>query len=893
MLQRLGQSQRSRMLAKISPPIAAAWQVPRQRVLDAVEAAPGARLILVQAPAGFGKTTAMAQIRARMDADGARTFWLTLDAADNDIARFLECIGAALAPDAADGEPHASSAPDIFETFAALDGPFALFLDEFEAISEPAVLSLVAEIVEHLPPHARLVIGSRGRPELRLSRMRAAGQLLEIGAAQLRFSIEETEAFLACQLRRPLATAHLALLHGKTEGWIVALRLASLALEQREAEGEFIAGFSGSDEAVSDYLADDVLARQPAETRDFLLRTSILRDLNASLCDAVTGGQDAAAILVRLEAAGVFLTRIEGETRTYRYHSLFAGFLRGQLIGERPQELSALHRAAAAWYEGQGRPIPAIEHFIEAADWPRAVALIAEHADALLAEGRMRLLSRWFAALPAGILARRAGLQAVHAWALCFTRGPAEAMALLETAGFGACDDPDVVAHATALRPVLLAMMDRHEEAYEIGRTLLPRIPTGKPFADSVLANGMATILSVIGRPGEARKLLDAARRTQSRETSAFNLMYSESVEGIIDLREGRIRQANARFRAADEATQEVVRNRNKGNAWAGVLHAGALYEADDREQAERLLRVYLPLAKDCGLPDQLILGYLMMSRLAHSRGDADRAFHLLTELEYAGHQRRLPRVVAGAKLERARLLLLQGHGRAARNELDRARDRALWQREQRLHLLANDVDYYELAELRWEILAGRPREALPRLVAAIEAAEGAARHRRALKLRILRGVALDRCDDEAAAIEAMGEVLTVARAEGLVRFLADEGPAVGALLRRALLAEGGRTMEADDYARRLLAAFGTAMPAASEPPPSPAPAEIPLEALTKAELRVLRLLAEGHSNTAMARTLFVSDSTVRTHLRSINAKLSASNRTQAVAIARRTGMVR
>jgi LuxR family maltose regulon positive regulatory protein len=903
MLQRVGRpldrpALGSRVSAKVSPPAATASHVSRAKVWEAVARNPAAKLILVQAPAGFGKTTAMAQIRARLEEDGAIIAWLTLDGADNDVARFLECLSAAVpCHDAFPEPPPALADPalargavtlDIFERLARLPAPFALFLDDFETIHDPMVLSLVADLIDHLAPSGQVVIGSRARPDLRLSRMRARGELIEIDAELLRFSMEETEDFLIRYRALPLATEELALLHGKTEGWVVALRLASIALERREAKAEFIAAFSGSDQTLSDYLAEDVLARMSKPVRGFLLRTSILRDLNASLCDAVTGAPGSASILAELEAAGIFLSQIEGDARTYRYHSLFAGFLRTQLAAEAPGELAALHRAAARWYESDERPVPAIEHLIEAADWPCAVDLIARHADPLLGEGRMRLLARWFTALPQSELRTRPVMTLIHAWALCFTRGPAEAMALLEASGRQG-DDPETLAHATAMRPVLLAMMDRHEEAYEVGRKSVLLIPTGKTFADSVLANSMATIVSVMGQDDEARKLLDIARRTQSEAVGAFNMMYSEAAEGIIDLREGRIQQANARFRAA--ATHEISRNRNKGNAWAGVLQAGALYEANECEQAERLLRVHVPLAKDCGLPDHLILGYIMLSRLAYGRGDADRAHHLLTELEYTGHQRRLPRVAAGAKLERARLLLLQGHAKAARNELDRARDRELWSRVERLHLLANDVDYYELAELRWQILAGRPEEALDRLGNVIRAAEAGSRRRRALKLRLLHSMALDRSGDEAGAHAEFGQVLRIAHGERLIRFLIDEGEGARALIRR-YGTTAGLDPDLAAYLQRLLSASGPE-PADRRPTLGSQPAEISAEALTRAEMRVLHLLAEGLSNTAMAEKLFVSDSTVRTHLRSINAKLNASNRTQAVAIARRTGMVR
>ncbi len=299
--------------------------------------------------------------------------------------------------------------------------------------------------------------------------------------------------------------------------------------------------------------------------------------------------------------------------------------------------------------------MPAIDHAIDSGAHARAVALLSTHAENLLAQGRMRLLTRWFAALPDATLHARPLLQVLAIWAVNFTRGAADAMEMLERSGCADSRDPDVQAHVTALRPVLLAMVDRPEQAYAVGRERLLQSPTSQPFADSTLANAMALVVATMGEHGEAQRLLDAARRTQGARASMFNRMYSESVEGMLDLREGRIRQATARFRIAVSATRSVSYTHTNGNAWAGVLYAGAMYEANELEEAEQLLNVYLPLARNVGLPDHMILGYVMLSRIAFCRGDIDQSVQALTELEYIGHQRQLPRVVASAKLERDR----------------------------------------------------------------------------------------------------------------------------------------------------------------------------------------------------------------------------------------------
>ncbi len=883
--------------AKLNPPSLSSSQVERAAIHAQVVGTPAARLVLVRAPAGFGKTTAMIQMRRQMEDRGTATAWLTLDQADNDASRFLSCLETAVAHivageafDAAAARPLASPRDVVLrlaDALAEFQSPYALFLDDFEHVQDPVVLGLVREILTQLPRNGQMVIGSRTLPALGLGQLRGRGQMLDVDAEHLRFSLLETGEFLQQRRQLSLQPEQLSTLHQKTEGWVAALWLASVALERRSSYAEFIARFSGSNQAVAQYLADDVLAQQPPALRDFLLRTSILRYLDAPLCDALTGRSDSAALLQRLDGANLFLTPIDGEQATYRYHGLFADFLQGQLASERPGEAGQLHLAASRWFASQGRPVPAIDHAI-AADAPaEAIGLLARHAQDLLAQGRIRLLTRWFDALPEAALRSHPELQAVRVWALCMMRGPGEALALLGR-GDG-CDavGPGSAVSIVALRPVLLAMMDDYEQACAVGRVALATVPAEVTFAHTALTNAMANVYSVLGQYTEARELLGAARRRQG-QSGAFNAMYSEAVEGIIDLHEGRIRQAAARFRMALRASHEGSFSQAHGNAWAGVLHANALYEADDCAQAEHLLNIYLPLAINAGIQDHMISAHVTLSRIAFQRGDVDLAFQTLTELEYLGHRRRLPRLIAGARLERARVYVLQGHLDAARTELELADDRALWQRLTGLRLLAHDVEYLELGRLRWQIAAGEGAAALPLLEREIEAAAGASRHRRALALRLLRAVALHRQGDQRSAHAAFGDLLRTSANEGALHLILDEGPQAGALLRSYMAAHTQWDPLFVEYLQRLSQGFGPAAEAEGTADPASALAE----PLTRQELRVLALLAEGYSNIAIGEKLFVSANTVRTHLRGINGKLGAGNRTQAVAVARKLGVI-
>jgi len=877
---------------KLNTPPLAGSLVERRNVCDTL-CDSRARLLLLNAPAGFGKTTAMLQCCDRFVAQGVATEWLTLDAADNDVSRFLSNLEAAVRrlgiTPTHPGSPH-----DLVRAIAGFNEPFAIFLDDFEAVHEPVVVELVQEILGHLPRGGRLVLASRSVPALSLGRMRVRGQVVEVNVDALRFDLAETTELLRLRGFARMGQEDVALLHAKTEGWGAALWLASMALHRSESEAQFIERFSGSDRAVADYLAEDVLARQPAATRSFLLRTSILRQLEPSLCQALCPELDSRGLLGQLEHDNLFLMPVAGVPGSWRYHSLFADFLRARLREELPDAMAGLHQAASAWYEACERPVPAIDHALEGRNWPRALALLEQHAEGLLEKGRMRLLARWFAAIPVALLRPHPYPQVLGIWATCFTRGPWEAALQIEASACLRSDDARVQANLAALRPQLLAMQDRYQEAYVAGLASLQDVPASGSFARSVLCNSMANIFCVLGNAREAHRLLDGARVSRGQDT--FNRMYSESMEGMLDLLAGRLRHASARFRLAVDATHAVNFNHTHGNAWAGVLYACVAYEANQLDRAEHLLNVYLPMAREVGLPDHMIMSHAMRARIAFVGGEVDQALATLAELEQIGYLRKLPRVVVGARLERARLLLQKGNSAAALEELQRADLPGIWAREREQRLIAHDLDYLGLAQLRWELEFGDPAGALGPLTRELESARLGGRNRRALKLQFLRAMALHTLGQIDAAMADLAQVLKVASQEGFVRILLDEGPAAGPLVRHFAQwrdrGDGpvGRPFDPifADHFDQLLRAFdntGARQALVSDADPVG-------EVLTHKEIRVLALLAEGYSNSAMAEKLSISDSTVRTHLRSINVKLGASSRTHAVAVARKRGLV-
>jgi len=895
----------SPLTGKLAPPQPTGFEVARTEVCERIFTAGAARLVFLRAPAGFGKTTAMLQVRERLVQTGVPSAWLTLDSGDNDVGRFLSGLLAALAPiipalareqaASADGGPDAVVF-SVIDRVAAHPGPFVLFLDDFEVLQNRAVVGLVSELIEQLPRGAQIVLGSRMVPELGLGRLRARGRLLEVEPRHLRFSEAEVDFFLRHRRGVPLLPDDVRRLHRSTEGWAAALWLASLALEHRDQPGTFIAGFSGSNASVVDYLAEDVLARQTEEVRGFLLRTSVLSELSAPLCDAVCGRTDSASMLRWLEQAHLFLVPLQSAGGLYRYHGMFAEFLRTQLERHHPGEAARLHQAAADWFLAAGRPVPAIHHRLAAGNFEAALLLLERHVQALLDQGRVRLLSRWLDPLHArGLLQAHPLLLVYHAWAVCFTRGAREATGLLDALEARADPEAEVRAHLMVMRPLFLALRDQTEQALPLATSALDRLPVDVGFLRTFLEVTLANLMLIAGRYQEALRFADAARARQPEHSSSFNFALSEAAAAAVDLTQGRLRKAVAGLRVAASAGALDGTQLTNGNALAGVPLAEALYEAGQLDQAERLLVIYIPLIRHVGIPDQLICAHVVMARIAADRGEIDRAQQLLTELEHIGHRDGLARVVACARLERVRMLLMAGRLADAHAELGRCGDRSLWARVEGLSFRANEVEGHALGYARWAVRSGHAAEVIAPLRAELDAAERVHRLRRALTLRLVLALALYRDEQRNKSMRVLAKAVWLASAEGYVRAFVDEGPLVLALLRELRATPDLVHQEAGgDQALAFIDGLlgGASQPAGAGTPRESPPLEVPGEILTRKELQVLRLAAEGLSNEELAERLFVAETTVRTHLRNINVKLDARNRTEAIAAARRRNLI-
>lgn len=890
-------------MAKLSPRLSSLRQVPRTRLVDRMHTASDAALVLVRGPAGFGKTTAMLQYYAQSKNRGVAVGWLTLDRADNDLVRFLRYFAEACrsidpgllpvgeVPQGLSGE---DVVLDVIGHLSAFEGRFILFLDDFEEIENPVVLGLVQQIIDYLPQGGQLVIGSRAALQLGIGNLRVHDRLVEIDTEQLRFDALEIATFLRYQGGFALRDDDIRRLQKRTEGWPAALRLVALSLRDRADPQDFVSTFDGANASITEYLLDDVLSRQDERMRHFLLHTSVLQELSASLCDVLLQCTGSGEMLARAERAQLFVVSQDKDRNWYRYHPLFGSFLRAQLHRQDPQAVAGLHLRAAHWWLEADRPAQAIEHALLGNDESFLLSLLQGQASDLLWRGRARTLARWYAALPKSTLLHRHPLLMLDfAWALTLAHRYDESLKLLDMSLSE--NQPDALRTETqAQRAFILAMMDRVKPSSELWRACMSRIGETRPFADVMLGASFGYCLVAESRFDEAWLLLDRTRQRALEIGGTFIAPMALCLEGAIDLAQGRLRNATAGFRAAFTGANTMPHV--AGNAVAAAFLAEALYEAGQIEEAERLLTGYMPMLKDAAAPDQLITSFVVLARISMSRGNDGPAMAALDDLEEMGHRKGLPRLVASARLERGRIALVGHQLAVAQDHLSGALEAYFWEPFDGLIMHANDADSPLIAELRWRIHGGRAAAALPILKKALSHAEELHRNRRAMKISTLMALALYSAGQQVAGLRRLRDVIGIAAREGFVRALIDEGSALLQMI--AKLREREVSLPTPDFRilaflDRLLGADDAALDAV---PGVPSDAGTVIEGgpnvLSGRELQVLRLLADGRRNREIAEHLFVSETTIKAHLRNINVKLGTQSRTHAIAVARQMRLV-
>jgi len=921
------------LTTKLHVPSLGRGLVPRWRLIERLARGLERKLSLISAPAGFGKTTLLAEwvrtLRERKPAP-ADISWLSLDEEDNDPARFFAYLEAALGEtdERAGGPPwdegaydspkppapgqrsqHQSRLIRLINRIAGRPLEQVLVLDDYHLITSPEIHESLGFLVDHLPENLHLALATRADPPLHLARLRAHGSLTELRQSELRFSPEEAAAFLNEAMGLDLTADEVAALEARTEGWIVGLQMAAVSLQGKDQEpgrrlrSEFVHNFTGSHRFVLDYLAGEVLDKQPPAVQDFLLKTSILDRLAAPLCDEVTGTPGASqSVLEHLEESNLFIVPLDGERLWYRYHHLFADLLRKKLQQTLPGLVPALHLRASAWFEQQGLTSAAIDHAFAAGDVSRAGQLVESAAQGTLARSEVMTFLKWVDRLPAGEVGGRPLLRFYHALALVMSGHPLDhAQQLIDdlTHGTRSPEDPDAMAgRLAALKAfALLLQFDIHRAAEQC-RLALERVPESETFLRS-LAAWVLSHASLAGGDFEdgSRALREVAAAVQ-HAGNPLVAVVALCGQARLQMRQGRLRQARQIFEQALRIATSPAGKRlpvaSEPLIGLGLLHL----HWNDLEAAAGHLTESLEVGRGWNEPAIFDACY-PLARVRLAQGRVEAAQEALQAAETLANRPDAPEtLILLHDLQLALFHAAQGNaaglaGWAERRGLTACCAQAPGSglEEEPGTLQAHLRKYEQIAFSRLLILQGRAEEALSVLGSLRDLARRLGRVDLALEVQILTAVAYQAAGDESAALVALAGALTAGEQGGYVRIFLDEGEPMLRLLRRAA-AQG----MAPAYVAKLLGAFGLERPVAQSrlvETPHPHSRDIALaEPLSGRELEVLRLLETGMTNPEIAARLVVAASTVRSHCKSIYGKLGVHSRFHAVRRARELGLI-
>jgi LuxR family maltose regulon positive regulatory protein len=887
--------------------------VPRPRLREALVRYEGRKLTLVSAPAGFGKTTLLSEWLEDRSRDGRSVAWLSLEKADNDPARFLAYLVRALRSDLGEGIGEGVLAalrlpefPPVEAIVGALINELAdvrhevtIVLDDYHVIHSGPVHEATSFLLEHLPENVHLVISGRADPPIPFAKLRARDQVTEIRAAELRFTTEEATVFLKDVMGLTLSAADVEALEEVTEGWIAALQLAALSMRDREDVSGFVETFSGSNRYVLDFLAEEVLERQPEGMSEFLLKTSVLERMSAALCDALTGRNDGQQMLERLDRENLFVIALDDERRWYRYHHLFADVLRSRLQGEQPEKIRELHRRAAAWYELNGWTSEAIRHALAAQEHDRAADLVEQVARKMWNRGEVMTLLSWLEALPEETRRRRPQLLLQYSAALLWVGRLDDVEPLVReieravgVSGEGRDEDLRPSADEP-LRQVLLGFFaaTRSWRAYLKGEphgaiALAQRALALLPEKDVELRSFAAFRLAEAHRTADDLEAASAAFAETAELGRAaghdYLVLRAMSRQAKLQMARGRLRKADHVLRRALRFAVERGGDSLPATGEVHVVVGKLLYEWDELETAARRLKEGIRLAERMGQFDTLVDGYVALSRAEMAQGTAESALETAREANSLAQRSGTGEAIVEAAAWNARLHLARSDMTAAVLELERITGAPAVS-------VSMVRETAQIARARLTVTRGEHDEALRLLEELRQSAEAAGRTGKLIEILTLQAVALWERSKREQAVGTLTRALALAEPEGYVRTFVDEGATVGELLSAILEARQRGHPDATRIPARYLAkvlaihAQESATPGAgerlSEPP-------------SERELEVLALVAAGKSNLEIASSLFVSLSTVKTHINNLYRKLGARSRTQAIARARELDLI-
>ncbi len=907
------------LLTKLHLPRLARDLLTRTRLIELLNHEMDRPLILVCAPAGFGKSTLVSDWLKHLAADqtvrpaSLPAAWLSLDENDSDLNLFLQYVIAALrtifkeACEATMALLQAGQPPPaeiINNTFSneleKLPGECILVLDDYHTIQGEAVHNLLAELVRHWPGPLHLVLISRTSPPIALSGLRARGMLSEIRTRDLRFTTEETAAYLSKSQSTLVSQNTLPLLEERFEGWPAGLHLAALSMRSAASQEAVLSELSGENADITGYLVDEVLSHQLSPVHSFLLKTSILDRFSAPLCAAVIGeidpSLDANACLAWIERSELFLIPLDDHREWYRYHHLFQEMLKQRLSTENaPEKINKLHLRASAWFEEQGLIEEAIQHALAAGDLDLAARLMAASLCEVLNREDRPTLERWLRLLPEEVIQRRPDLLMIRIWALQFlwqlnlqfkVIQQVEELLDLEAGASLLVEDLQMLrAQILLIKSQYMYFNNQTALAIDVCREVLALLPPTWSFVRGSAMLYLGFSMQSIGQFRVAETLLLAEYEQCFDKAAIYPLILLQTL-GYIYLLTGQLEQAMQIGQALIQgATQSgIMLTKNWGDYYLGV----ACYLRNDLETAHQYFSQIVKnryLAHFTAYRDA-VAGLALIHQI---KGESAEARQLMegisrSDLEETGSEDSRTRSL------RARLQTMQGDLESARRWVGTFNDPPP---DQPLLFLE------EPQVIRARVLLASNTDperylALQVLDALDEIVERTHNTRYKIELLALRALAQHAVGETGEAERVLKQALELARPGGFIRIFVDLGVPMQHLLQR--LGEQGHFVE---QVERLLAAFkvdagylpGRSGPAQPVRQPQPGSSK-PVEPLTPRELEVLALLRGPSSIKEIALKLNISYATAKRHTINLYAKLGANQRWEAVAVAEEFGIL-
>jgi LuxR family transcriptional regulator, maltose regulon positive regulatory protein len=845
------------------------------------------KLTLLSAPAGFGKTTLVSEWIARRG-NQYSIAWLSLDEGDNDPVRFWRYLLAACQSfDATIGTNALAQqrAPQPFfdnllatliNDLARLPAKSVLVLEDYHLITSRKVHEVIAFLLTHLPDTVHVILMARSDPPLPLARLRAYNQLNELHAADLRFSLQEIDAFLQQTVRFPLSAEILAEVEARTEGWVAGLRIIALALQGRQNQTDikaFLATFSGSHRHILEYLVSEVLTAQPEPLQEFLLQTSFLSHLTGSLCDAVTGREDSALVLEEFERANLFLVPLDDTRQWYRFHALFAEAM--QHYARRhfnQQDLCDLYKRASLWYEGKGLLIEAVDTALLAQDFSRAADLIEQSIAPQEFNNEFHTLRRWADQLPKEALCTHPTLCLTYALALLFTsdRHAPETLALMTEPLQMAerhwlhCEDSTKLGEVLALRALAEMWRGNLFTSFATARRALALLSEEQLFWYGIMLLQVGVAELTGGNLEVAEQMLLKAQVSSMAAGNDYALRAATHRLAELYRRQGDLHQARHHFQQVlDNAGND---HSDKVHGWIGL---GLLaFEWNDLECAEQYASQAQAVAERLRDPRLLVESSILLARTKHARGEEAQAEQILhtriADMRVSAYGRELRAWQVQLSLHSGDTIATERWYRLVAQQVE--------------EVLGLQREHEALIAVRLLIAQRNPAAALRLLDEWQDEAHDTGRLGSELEIGILKALAYCASGHQSQAKATILPLLELAQKAGYVRLFLDEGEPMRALLRALLPDVTSKTLAT--YLRALLFAFAQEYVQPKTAAPSSQGHFV--ESLSPQEQRVLRLLAAGLSNPEIADELIVSINTIKTQVKSIFRKLDVTRRDDA-----------